>query len=152
MPPGLIESAFCQSRGPVKKGRETPAISGPSGRMWCGSPGCGAHGGKERCRCCEEMVFDLLASFPVEFQDFQVVSQLHKLCNIDHQLRMVRDILSGKSPQITMKRANALLRYSQYLASRVHASQFSRGRTRLVSILLRNESGWRSKQQTAGRC
>lgn len=29
LPLPLVESAFCQSRGPVKKGRETPASQGP---------------------------------------------------------------------------------------------------------------------------
>lgn len=86
----------------------------------------------------------------MEFQDFQVVSQLHKLCNIDHQLRMLRDILFGKSPQTMVKRANALLRDSQYLAST--QVNFPGDEEDLVSIPLRNESGWRSKQQTAGRC
>lgn len=108
-PPGSPTRA--ESESFVKNGRETPA-----------SPAHWSHvvrnldvmSRKEHMEAKRDVAvkrwFDLLASFRVEFQDFQLVSQLHKLCNIDHQLRMLRDSLSGKSPQ-------ALLRYSQYLAS-----------------------------------
>ena len=124
-----------QNRMILRRSEETTSISGPV-VSWCAEPGCDV---LEAMRdVAVKRWFDLLASFPVEFQDFQVVSQLHKLCNIDHQLRMVRGILSGKSPQITVKRANALLRYSQYLAST--QVNFPGDEEDLVSILLRNES------------
>ncbi len=59
--------------------------------------------------------FDLFACFP---SSFQVAAQLRELGSIDEQLRMIRDVLSGKSPQTLVKRANSLLRLTQFLRSK----------------------------------
>ena len=59
--------------------------------------------------------FDLFACFPASFQ---VAAQLRELGSIDEQLRMIRDVLSGKSPQTMVKRANSLLRFTQFLRSK----------------------------------
>ena len=56
--------------------------------------------------------FDIISQFP-EFHE--TVKQLHLLAGLAEQLRMLRDILSGKAPATLIKRANSMLKYIEKL-------------------------------------
>ena len=56
--------------------------------------------------------FDIISQFP---EIHETVKQLHLLAGLAEQLRMLRDILSGKAPATLIKRANSMLKYIEKL-------------------------------------
>jgi hypothetical protein len=56
--------------------------------------------------------FDIISQFP---EIHETVKQLYLVAGLAEQLRMLRDILSGKAPATLTKRANAMLRYIEKL-------------------------------------
>ena len=56
--------------------------------------------------------FDIISQFP---EIHEIVKQLHLLAGLAEQLRMLRDILSGKTPATLIKRANSMLKYIEKL-------------------------------------
>ena len=56
--------------------------------------------------------FDIISQFP---EIHETVKQLHLLAGLAEQLRMLRDILSGKAPAMLIKRANSMLKYIEKL-------------------------------------
>ena len=56
--------------------------------------------------------FDIIARFP---NVRETVKQLQLVAGLPEQMRMLRDILSGKSPATLVKRANSMLKYIEKL-------------------------------------
>ena len=56
--------------------------------------------------------FDIISQFS---EIHETVKQLHLLAGLAEQLRMLRDILSGKAPATLIKRANSVLKYIEKL-------------------------------------
>ena len=56
--------------------------------------------------------FDIISQFPAIHE---TVKPLHLLAGLAEQLRMLRDILSGKAPATLIKRANSMLKYIEKL-------------------------------------
>jgi len=56
--------------------------------------------------------FDIISQFPAIHE---TAKPLHLLAGLAEQLRMLRDILSGKAPATLIKRANSMLKYIEKL-------------------------------------